>query len=196
MSRLDYLTIGIVAVCIAALIYLVYRYVNLPHEADTPKSTTEKPYVDTTQTAANDTAGYPAEDNTTNLPEEGAVVENNQPVEPAVVEEVKPTPAPIKPQVTPSKGEAATAEVENNTPLASSTGKYMVIAGSFEQTSSAQKQLKRVQKMGYSSARVEKFNRGAYATVLVNRFSSASEAKTLVSALKSKGIDAMVLEKR
>ncbi|HOY16360.1 MAG TPA: SPOR domain-containing protein [Haliscomenobacter sp.] len=195
MSRLDYLTIGIVAVCIAALIYLVYRYVNLPHEANTPKPTTEKPYVDTTQTAANDTAGYPAEDNTIDQPAEGAVVENNQIAETAVVEEVKPKPTPVKPQVTPSRDNAATAEVET-APLASSSGKYMVIAGSFEQTSSAQKQLKRVQKLGYSSARVEKFNRGAYATVLVNRFNNPSEAKTLVSALKSKGIDAMVLEKR
>lgn len=193
MSRLDYLTIGIVALCIAALIYLVYRYVNLPHSAENVQPTSEVVEKDTTQVSSTDLNGFPVEDSSDNVqPGPGAVVEPSQtPKEntPAKTEPVKPNPAlvqPVTPLVDNTISESASA----------ASGRYMVIAGSFEQMSHAQKQLRKVQKLGYSNARVEKFNKGAYASVLVDRFDKASQAKALANTLKSKGLDAMVLVKK
>lgn len=192
MSRLDYLTIGIVALCIAALIYLVYRYVNLPHSTANP-NTTAIIDADTTQFQRKDTTGFPAEDTLDNAkPGPGAVVE------PEVVPEEK-TPAQSKkeqPAVTESKPIAP--PVANNTSNAAtlSAGRYMVIGGSFAQASHAQKELRKIQNAGYPNARVEKFNRGTYASILVERFEQSSDAKALVKTLKSKGFDAMVLVKK
>lgn len=194
MSRLDYLTIGIVALCIAALIYLVYRYVNLPHSAANTTTTTMVDR-DTTQFQKEDTTGFPAEDaSENNKPGPGAVVEP----EPEVVPEEKtpvqtktekpaaPDPKPITPARDNNSGETTGL----------SAGRYMVIGGSFEQVSHAQKQLRKIQNAGYPNARVEKFNRGTYASILVERFEQASDAKALVKTLKSKGFDAMVLVKK
>lgn len=195
MSRLDYLTIGIVALCIAALIYLVYRYVNLPHSAANTTTTTivDK---DSTQFQKDDTSGFPAEDTSeNNQPGPGAVVEpepevapeKKTPVQPKTEKPAAPEPKPITP-----------AAVENNSSETSglSAGRYMVIGGTFEQVSHAQKQLRKIQNAGYPNARVEKFNRGAYASILVDRFEQSSDANALAKTLKSKGFDAMVLVKR
>lgn len=197
MSRLDYLTIAIVALCMAALIYLVYRYVNLPHEPhDLPN--TEKIVADTSQNT-DETVGYPAEDTSRFYrPSPGAVVDTEtieKPTLNTVTKKSTVKPAPVEPKPTPSPVETKTV-APAPTATATSTGRYMVIAGSFKNASSAQTQLKQVKKMGYGDARIEKFNRGAYATVLVDRFANAGSAKSLVNTLKSKGIDAMVLEKR
>ena len=196
MSRLDYLTIAIVALCMAALIYLVYRYVNLPHEPhDLPN--TEKIVEDTTQ-YNDETAGYPAEDTSSFYrPSPGAAVDTETIEKPTLTTPTKKStvkPAPVEPKPTPSPVETET--IAPSPTAAASSGKYMVIAGSFKNTGSAQTQLKQVKKMGYANARIEKFNRGAYATVLVDRFANSGSAKSLVNTLKSKGIDAMVLEKR
>lgn len=193
MSRLDYLTIGIVALCIAALIYLVYRYVNLPHSAETVQPTSEVVEKDTTQSSTTDLNGFPAEDSSDNVqPGPSAVVEPSQtPKEntPAKKEPVKPNPAPVQP---------VTPPVDNpiSESASAASGRYMVIAGSFEQKSGAQNQLQKIKKLGYNNARVELFNRGAYAVVLVDRFDQASDAQALVNKLKSKGFDAMMRVKK
>ncbi|WP_373548355.1 SPOR domain-containing protein [Haliscomenobacter sp.] len=192
MSRLDYLTIAIVALCIAALIYLVYRYVNLPHSAANT-TTTEVVDTDNTQFQSDNTTGFPAEDTSDKAkPGPGAVVE------PEVVPEEK-TPVPSKnekPVVTEPKPVAPAVNNNSSETASLSVGRYMVIGGSFEQVSHAQKQLRKIQKAGYPNARVEKFNRGAYASILVERFEQSSDAKALVKTLKSKGFDAMVLVKQ
>lgn len=193
MSRLDYLTIGIVALCIAALIYLVYRYVNLPRSAENTSTTT---MVDTTtseQFPKEDTTGFPAQD----TPEEakpgpGAVVEPEVvPEEKTAVQTKTEKPVAPVPKPTPSA-------IDNNTSETAglSAGRYMVIGGSFAQVEHAQKELRKIQNAGYPKARVEKFNRGAYASILVDRFEQASDANALAKALKSKGFDAMVLIKK
>jgi cell division protein FtsN len=192
MSRLDYLTIGIVALCIAALIYLVYRYVNLPHStANTTTTTMVDP--DSTEFQKEDTAGFPAEDTSeNNKPGPGAVVEpevvpeEKTPVQPKIEKPAAPEPKPITPATDNNPSETARL----------SAGRYMVIGGSFEQVDHAQKELRKIQKAGYPNARVEKFNRGTYASILVERFEKASDANALTKVLKSKGFDAMVLVKK
>jgi cell division protein FtsN len=192
MSRLDYLTIGIVALCIAALIYLVYRYVNLPHSAANT-TTTEMVETDNTQLQKEDTTGFPAEDaSENNKPGPGAVVEpevvteEKTPVQTKTEKPAVPDPKPIAPTTDNTASETASL----------SAGRYMVIGGSFEQVDHAQKELRKIQKAGYPNARVEKFNRGTYASILVGRFEKAGDANALAKTLKSKGFDAMVLVKK
>lgn len=190
MSRLDYLTIGIVALCIAALIYLVYRYVNLPHSAENVQPTTAVIEKDTARVAPTDLNGFPAEDTSENIkPGPSTVVQpETKPENTTTKPEIKkPDPAPVVESIeTNSSNESASA----------SAGRYMVIAGSFKEMSRAKEQLRRVQKLGYNTARIEKFNRGTYASVLVDRFDQDSQAKALMNTLKSKGLDAMVLAKK
>jgi cell division protein FtsN len=195
MSRTDYLTIGIVALCIIALIYLVYRYVNLPHTPPSPNPSLEQ--IEENPQAREDTVAYPAEDTT--IPPNsgaGAKVEPEPELEKVVTEPVKPVPSVQKPEPTLNKPAPTPANTAAAEPAVNSAGRYMVIAGSFKQASSAQTQLRKVQKLGYGNARIEKFNRGTYASVLVERFTSRSQAQALVNTLKRKGLDAMVLEKR
>lgn len=192
MSRLDYLTIGIVALCIAALIYLVYRYVNLPHSAANT-TTTEMVETDNTQLQKDDTTGFPAENTSeNNKPGPGAVVE------PEVIPEEKTLvqPKTEKPAVPEPKPIAPATENTASETASLSAGRYMVIGGSFEQVDHAQKELRKIQKAGYPNARVEKFNRGAYASILVERFEKAGDANALAKTLKNKGFDAMVLVKK
>jgi len=194
MSRLDYLTIGIVALCIAALIYLVYRYVNLPHSAANT-TTTAVVKTDNTQLQKEDTTGFPAEDTSdNNKPGPGAVVEPEPEVVPA--EKTPVQPKPEKPVVPEPKPIAPATDNTASETASLSAGRYMVLIGSFEQMSQAQTQLQKVKKLGYGNARIAKFNRGKYASVLVDHFGRISEAKALATTLTSKGFDTRVMVKR
>ena len=87
----------------------------------------------------------------------------------------------------------------DNTPDAynsDSGGRFLVIAGTFKQEINAQTQLKNFKKMGYDNAEVGKFNKSTFASLIVDRFNTSSDANQLVRALKAKGIDAYVHEKR
>lgn len=77
-----------------------------------------------------------------------------------------------------------------------SSGNFLVVAGTFKQEINAQTQLKKFKKMGYSDAAIGKFNKSTYASLIVDRFATSAEAKKLVNALKSKGIESYVHEKR
>lgn len=195
MSRLDYLTIGIVALCIAALIYLVYRYVNLPNNPEAARPTTEAVEKDTTSSTITNLEGFPAEDSSdTALPGPGAEADPAPKTEsnnPPKTENIKPITTPVKPVEPPVEKPSS-----RESAVATASGQYMVIAGSFEQKSGAQKQLQKIKKLGYNNARVELFNRGTYAVVLVDRFDEAAAAKALVNTLKKQGFDAMMKIKK
>ncbi|MEN0050344.1 MAG: SPOR domain-containing protein, partial [Bacteroidota bacterium] len=77
----------------------------------------------------------------------------------------------------------------------SSNGSYMVLAGSFKIRANADTYAKSLRNKGYTNTSVEKFDKGTYAVVMVDRFNSLSEAKSLVSRLKSDGIDSFVKKK-
>lgn len=80
--------------------------------------------------------------------------------------------------------------------MSSSGGNYLVLAGAFTVMSNAEAHAKRLEKMGFSGAKVALFNKGKYATVLVDRFESKSEASALVNRLTEKGVEAYVQTKR
>jgi len=93
-------------------------------------------------------------------------------------------------------GDSSSATPSSYSSSSSANGKYLVVAGTFKQEANAEIQLKKFKKMGYDNAEIGKFNKSAYASLIVNRFTSSSEANRLVKALKNKGIDAYVHEKR
>lgn len=96
--------------------------------------------------------------------------------------------------------EAAAAEKVNARPAdydrSDSSGKFLVVAGTFKQEINAKSQLKKFQQMGYENAEVGKFNKSTYASLVVDRFATSAEAQQLVKSLKAKGIDCYVHKKR
>lgn len=186
MSRTDYLTIAIVAVCVVALFFLIYKFVTLP-SGDAGAEQTEQPAPeydyspddpDTTAFADPD-LGYdnPASDYSqtgSGQNDDNTGYNDEAPAEKPVAADKTPT-APAR---------------------VSSGGEYMVLAGSFRETVNAEAMLAKVKKMGYDEATVERFDRGTYAVVLVNRFDTYSEASALVKTLSGKGVDATVYKKR
>lgn len=189
MSRLDYVTIAIVAVCVAALIYLIYMTTNLLGGPDEPAATEEttSPYYDEDTTY---TDNYYGQD-TTAYDDTGSgdydrsgndIAEENL--------DKGGTSTRSEPPVT-----LTPTEEYNQNRTSTSTGDYMVLAGTFSVKAYADDMVKKLQGMGYANAAAEPFDKGKYSVVLVDRFSSLSDAKNLVAELKGKGVDAYAKKK-
>ena len=194
MSRLDYFTIGVVAVCIMAIVFLLYQTTDLFKFGDQTENTSisdqsnssfEEDYYDDEEIA--DYENYYEEEVADATTEEadydtgGDIEEEEAPIE---TYEETTTATQTKP----------TKVVDIDMPSAG--GDFLVLAGSFEYKHNAQIQAKKLQGMGYSAAEVVSFNRGKYASVLVNRFESESEARQLVAKLKKDGVSCYVHKKR
>ena len=171
MTRADYATIGIVGICLAALIYLIFRFSNIqedkafpmlpektePRESVYPEDVIDDPYA------------YPDS------------LEEEEPLPQVVVEE------PV-----------ADAPETKTTPAvaASPSGDLLVLAGSFRFKAHAENQARQLKKMGYAEVEVSLFNRGTYASVLVGRFEDYNAAQALVKRLRADGVEAYVQKKR
>ena len=206
MSRLDYVTITIVVICLFALGFLVWKTVGLMGKGEKKSPKTEQ----TTQD--------PEESDTYSFDDEGAVIdeedspeefsndldlddeeldsssdyelideEDGEPADDSTEDEVVPDSEVVEEDV----------PAERITTSSSSSGEYMVLAGSFKVKGNADKQVSRLRKLGYDDAGVEVFDRGAYAVVLVDRFESLSDAKSLVKELRDEhGIKSFVKKKQ
>jgi cell division protein FtsN len=213
MSRVDYLTIGIVGVCLAALGFLVFKTVKLMSNDAPPEETLiETPYEDTTgigaysdygdtslnsytkeedldddQLAATDYEEEPTKETTKST--KPATKETKTATKPATTTKPEPKPAT-------SKRDEGNEEPAASRSTSSSEGNYLVIAGSFKSKTNAENQVKRLHKLGYNDASVESFNNGALAVALVDRFSSQSDAQALKQELEAKGVEAIVKKKQ
>lgn len=194
MSRLDYVTIAIVAVCVAALIYLIYMTTGLlggggdapPAKAEKPAE--EEPYYDDY---------YPDEDSLAYEDDYGAdslsaggdaytqdrMGEDGQSGRYEDAQEDAYAPAAERP--------AATEDYPSVR-----RGEYMLLAGTFKYKANAEAMVQQLKKMGYSNASVQLFNRGAYAVALVDRYTSLSEARTARGELSGKGVEVFVKQKQ
>lgn len=184
MSRLDYVTIGIIVVCVGALIFLVYRTIQLRNQSSEPtqqETTQDDGYQDYDYDYTRDTSQIlpPGDDEASTG---GSAALDSE-------------PAPSESGTT-STQEAESYDEPVRTTSSSSAGEYLVLAGSFSIKSNAESHARKIRDLGYSNAAVEPFNRGAYAVVMVDRFRSESEARNLVKELKGKGIEAYVHQKR
>jgi len=204
MSKLDYVTIAIVAICILAIVFFVYKMTDLfgdKKAADKIENVvqqveTEDDIYDGSESEteeADDTS-----DETTSTEDESngsaATDEDNAP---------SSSEEDLEDEEDYDEGSSA-SENENVTKLEdikptgsySSTGKYMVIAGTFTKRGNAKNHAASLRGMGYEHANVESFDRGKYAVVLVDRFNTMSSAERLVTSLKKDGVKSYVKAKR
>jgi hypothetical protein len=203
MSRLDYLTIAIVIVCVLALGFLVYRTIGLM-DATTPS----QPATTTETTTEDDLSAY--EGDTYNYDDEGEVVSNEVDLDDEDIatyeEEEEISDEPLDEEGPDLEAEATTNIPDNIPDENESTdfvdsdqegyGDYLVLAGSYSIRANAESEVRRLKKMGYDNTRIGLFNGGAYAGVLVDRFENLSAANTLAKELKGKGLEVIVQKKR
>lgn len=205
MSKLDYVTIAIVVVCLAALVFLIVQTTDLfsgngSKPAETPAQT-ETPAEDENPYTNSGDAGAP-----------GDRPRNTSEYDDDTTEEAY---AGAEEEIYPKGGESESTEIpgysnEDRLPgsrratdeesayraSSSSAGRYMVIAGAYRIRENAEKEVRRLREKGYPETELSLFDRGTYAVVLVNRFDNLSSAKSLAEELKREhSIDAYVKEK-
>jgi cell division septation protein DedD len=201
MSRLDYITIGIVAACILAIIFLVYKMTDLFNG----QKVTDK--VETTADSVeveDDVYDYEIDESVDSTGASGSDKANETGTSTTKTQPTT-TPAP-KPAAPAKEQDAATSAAEDDeetnasggsskpdeTAGTSASGKFLVLAGSFTQKSGAQAQVNQLRKKGYENAKVEIFDRGKFAVVLVDRFDNMADAERLVKQLKADGVKCYV----
>ena len=209
MSKLDYVTISIVLVCIAAIIFLVIKTSRLMNDSDPglePNPVEET--LSRQQSLEESTASYSeeqGESRSDDAPQAGTgAIEDPDddevlPFDPSGEEpfgdEVRSETteeARRKTNVAPPKTEKTTAS-PSGASSSGKTGKYMVVAGSFRYKANAEEMVRNLKKLGYGHADVGYTNNGAYAVAVVDRFDDPNQARALVSTLKeTHQIDAIV----
>ena len=212
MSKLDYITISIVGICIMAILFLVYKMTNV-FGGDKQKDKTEIA-ADKVETEDDEVYDYEIDNNvdSTGTPStNGNAVSDKTTVSkpattsvPADKSETSASETAAEDDVdvaikkangTKSTTNPASAATEATEKATYSEGKYMVLAGSFSQKASAESQVKKLNKMGYENAHMEIFDRGKYAVVLVDRFENMADAEKMVKKLSGDGVKSYVKAK-
>lgn len=212
MSRLDYVTIAIVAVCVAALVYLIYMTTNLLGDSGESPATTETTAPAESEDTGEDTY-YFDDRGGTEAEEPGGSLEESSPAgadeasnydyrNDENLDEGSSSAAAAKPEETDAGASRPAEENYTGTKGAPSSntgsagGAYMVIGGTFSSEENARKREKAFRDLGYTNVTLEPFDRGKYTAVMVGRFNSLGEAQSLVSELKSKGQEAYIKKKQ
>ena len=201
MSKLDYVTIAIVGICIMAILFLVYKMTNV-FGGDTPKDKTEV-VADSVEIEDSDVYDYEIDQNvdSTGATKGNAASDKTKTTAPANNTESSATNSPAEDDVEDAVKEATGTKTTANTGSSASDGaeksnysdgKYLVLAGSFSKKAFADSQAKKLNKLGYDNARVEMFDRGKYAVVLVDRFDNMAEAERLVKKLNGDSVKSYV----
>ncbi len=186
MSRLDYITIAIVGICILAIIFLVYKMTDLFSGGET----TDK--IETVQ-------------DTVELEDDGIYDYEIDDAVDSTAASGQPATEDSAPEANPAATTPATQPAKENTPATkpaetdetpatktSSGGKFMVFGGTFTKKAFADEQVAKLKKLGYGNANVEIFDRGKYAVVMVDRFDYMADAERLVTKLKADGINCYI----
>lgn len=182
MGRIDIFTIIIVAVCMALAAVLIFIGINKFRDNSndlTATNSIDDIYEEIER--KDDITPIPSTDSFYYDPETGETINLYQDeVETNFLGEDEGSSRNVT-TVTPK----APATNNTSTRTYSNSGAFMVLAGSFSVRANADNQVSKLKRLGYSNARVEPFDRGAYAVVLVDRFDRESEARALVKELKS-----------
>lgn len=213
MSRLDYVTIAIVAVCVAALVYLIYMTTNLlggDNNEPEPATATTDPYEeegyedDQTATFNGDSAALADENGY-----DGASYDDEDDYQDDYDTGANDDTYRDKGGYEDSGYDDSSADEpedtyeDTRTPASSasedyasvSAGDYMVLAGTFQYKSNAENMVRKLRNMGYDDARTELFDRGAYAVALVDHYPDYDEAKRIANELTNSGVSAYVKKK-
>jgi cell division septation protein DedD len=81
-------------------------------------------------------------------------------------------------------------------PNASPEGRYLVLAGTFQQLINARTRVRALQQAGFDQTSLEYFDRGTYAVALAGRFPTYDSAGALVEQLRQAGYEAQIMENR
>jgi hypothetical protein len=181
MSR-DFITIAIVLLCIAALVFLIFKTVNLSSSnVNEPGEDSNYLYDDAAD------GGISGDTATADLGETDT--DQDAGFEEPSVEYIG------KDEIAPQ--DENTGAGDRIPTSFNDQGDYLVLAGSFRIKSNAESQAQKLRNLGYGDAEIALFNRGAYASVIVDRFVDLSSANDLVRELKSQhGVEAYVQAKR
>lgn len=214
MSRLDYVTIAIVGICILAIMFLVYKMTNVfggepktdntEMSADSVEAEDDTVYdyeideaIDSSSTTSGTQGNGTTDRTTTSKPATTSVPADKSETSASETDAEDDLADAGKSSTgkNSSTKPSGTTSTDDDIQASASKGKFMVLAGSFKQMASAEAQLKKLKKLGYDNARIEPFNRGAYAVVLVDRFGNMADAEKLVKELSGDGIKSYVKTK-
>ena len=195
MSKIDYITIAVVVICISLLGLVFWKVADLNWTEENIQETEESVEVDDVEEAAPFLdENY---DVTDFVPEDSASV----PIEttPVVVPEEEKTKEKvnIKEPVIETKPVKATEKVETIPPVNTLKEEYLVWGGSFSTRLGAEEEQAKFKKLGYNKAEVSLFDKGKYAVVIVGRYPTQAQAQALVNELRSKhNISAIAKKKK
>lgn len=204
MSRLDLLTIAIVIVCLAALGYLVYKIVNLMNPPEeSPTTSITDTYSDPANSEDTYTYDEEADSASTNYDDsdldddelDNYNSEDNYDASGSRIDESEmdnESTGIAETGTHTTTAPATTTTTSTSSRSSNSSGRYMVIAGTYKQKINAENQVNKLKRLGYSNAQIELFDRGSYAIVLVDRHDSESAAQTMVGQLRKEGIDSYI----
>jgi cell division protein FtsN len=195
MSKIDYITIAVVVICISLLGLVFWKVADLNWTEENIQETEEYVQVDDVEEAAPFLdENY---DVTDFVPEDSASV----PIEttPVVVPEEEKTKEKVisKEPVIETKPVKATEKVETIPPVNTLKEEYLVWGGSFSTRLGAEEEQAKFKKLGYNKAEVSLFDKGKYAVVIVGRYPTQAQAQALVNELRSKhNISAIAKKKK
>ena len=195
MSKIDYITIAVVVICISLLGLVFWKVADLNWTEENIQETEESVQVDDAEEAApfldenydvtdfvaEDSASVPMETTPVVVPEEEKTKEKVNIKEPVI--ETKPVKAAEKVEVVP--------------PVNTLKEEYLVWGGSFSTRLGAEEEQAKFKKLGYNKAEISLFDKGKYAVVIVGRYPTQAQAQALVNELKSKhNISAIAKKKK
>jgi cell division septation protein DedD len=195
MSKIDYITIVVVVICISLLGLVFWKVADLNWAEENIQETEESVQVDEEEEAAPfldenyDVTDFVAEDSASDAMETTPVV---VPVEEKTKEKVN-----IKEPVIETKPVKVPEKVEVIPPVNTLKEEYLVWGGSFSTRLGAEEEQAKFKKLGYNKAEVSLFDKGKYAVVIVGRYPTQAQAQALVNELRSKhNISAIAKKKK
>jgi len=208
MSRLDWFTIAVVGICIAAIVFLLIKTSSLLNNENSIMADPNTELLDDADSDLSEDDIYTDETIDPDNDENDDSFASEDDIDSGELTDATATAAEDDGMNTGKGGsddyeeeeeepeEEAPSRINTSPSSGDSGGNYMVVAGSFAQMLNAENFVKSLQKKGYAGAEVGKFNAGKYATALAGRFDSQSEAQALVADLKANGIEAYIQKRK
>jgi cell division septation protein DedD len=194
MSKIDYITIAVVVVCISLLGLVFWKVADLNWTEENKLPTEEPVQVNEEEEATPfldenyDVTDFVGEDTLPVQMETAPVVnqeETKKKKEKPVAKEPLVVEKPVVVEKTVVK-EKPVVKVETPKPVVTQKEEYLVWGGSFSTRAGAEEELAKFKKLGYTQAEVSLFDKGKYAVVIVGRYPTQAQAQALVNELKAK----------
>jgi len=194
MSKIDYITIAVVVVCISLLGLVFWKVADLNWTEENKLPTEEPVQVNEEEEATPfldenyDVTDFVGEDTLPVQMETAPVVnqeETKNNIEKPVAKEPLVVEKPVVVEKTVVK-EKPVVKVETPKPVVTQKEEYLVWGGSFSTRAGAEEELAKFKKLGYTQAEVSLFDKGKYAVVIVDRYPTQAQAQALVNELKAK----------